>query len=176
MLLIVVAALYRIIPSRPMGFAPQIAMAIFGGAIVKDKKWAFALPIFSMFLSDLLYQGLFAAGLTPISGFYDGQLLNYAFLAGITLVGFLITRVNVAQVLMGSFAGSILYYFASNTAVWASGGGYSRPRNFAGWMQCMADGAPFFRTSLIATVVFAGLLFGTYYLVTRRSADAARVS
>ncbi|MFT4023021.1 MAG: hypothetical protein QM664_04450, partial [Flavihumibacter sp.] len=55
-LLIIVAALYRIIPNRPWGFAPQIAMALFGGAVIKDRKWSFALPVFSMFLSDCLYE------------------------------------------------------------------------------------------------------------------------
>ena len=52
--LIIVASLYRVFP-RPVNFAPHIAMALFGGAVISDKKWAFALPIFSMFLSDLLY-------------------------------------------------------------------------------------------------------------------------
>jgi hypothetical protein len=45
-LMIIVAALYRIIPDRPMGFAPQLAMALFGGAVIKDKKLAFAFPSF----------------------------------------------------------------------------------------------------------------------------------
>ena len=34
-LLIIVAALYRIIPGRPFGFAPQWAMAIYAGAVIK---------------------------------------------------------------------------------------------------------------------------------------------
>ena len=63
-LLIIISAIYRIIPSRPLGFAPQIAMALFGGALfVKDKKWAFALPLLSMFISDILYQVLYANNL-----------------------------------------------------------------------------------------------------------------
>ena len=76
-ILIVIAAVYRVIPGRPDGFAPQIAMALFGGAIIKDKKWAFALPLFSMFLSDLLYQALFSMHLSERQGFYQGQLTNY---------------------------------------------------------------------------------------------------
>jgi hypothetical protein len=57
-LLVLVAALYRIIPGRQFGFAPQWAMAVFAGAVIKDKKWAFLLPVLSMFLSDLIYQVL----------------------------------------------------------------------------------------------------------------------
>ncbi|MEY3436021.1 MAG: hypothetical protein RL335_477, partial [Bacteroidota bacterium] len=68
-LLVLVASLYRVLP-RPYGFAPQIAMALFAGAVVKDKRFAFAFPLLSMFLSDLLYQALFIMDLTPIQGFY----------------------------------------------------------------------------------------------------------
>src|SRR3954451_11003039 len=89
-LLTTVCALYRVIPGRPWGFAPQIAMAIFGGAVIKDKKWAFALPVFSMFLSDLLYQGLYSAHISEIYGFYPGQWLNYCLFALMVVVGFFI--------------------------------------------------------------------------------------
>src|SRR5829696_4007339 len=91
-LLIIAAALYRVIPGRPWGFAPHIAMALFGGAVIKDKKWAFALPVFSMFISDLLYQFLYANGLSDTPGFYEGQLVNYMLFIGITCLGFFMRR------------------------------------------------------------------------------------
>ncbi|MBC7850412.1 MAG: hypothetical protein H7Y31_11790, partial [Chitinophagaceae bacterium] len=65
-ILIVIAALYRVTPLREYGFAPHIAMALFGGAVIKDRKWAFALPLFSMFISDVLYEILYQNGLSPI--------------------------------------------------------------------------------------------------------------
>jgi len=78
-LLILVSALYRIVPNRPDGFAPQYAMAIFGGALfIKNKKWAFALPLLSIFLSDALYQLLYNAGLSTRRGFYSCQWQNYS--------------------------------------------------------------------------------------------------
>ena len=54
-LLIIMAALYRAMPGRIWGFAPHIAMAIFGGSVIKDRKLAFLLPVLSLFLSDLIY-------------------------------------------------------------------------------------------------------------------------
>ena len=86
--LIVVAAFYRIIPGRPYGFAPQIAMALFAGALIKDKKIAFALPVLSMFLSDALFELLYYAGISPMWGFYEGQLTNYILFALLTVIGF----------------------------------------------------------------------------------------
>ena len=71
--MVVVAALYRVIPGRPFGFEPQIALALFSGAIIKDKKLAFVLPLLSMFISDVLYQVLYKAGVSSIYGFYPDQ-------------------------------------------------------------------------------------------------------
>jgi hypothetical protein len=90
--LVVVAALYRIIPGRPYGFAPQIAMALFGGAVIKDKKLAFALPLLSMVLSDALVELLYFAGISPMWGFYEGQLTNYVLFALLTVSGFFIKK------------------------------------------------------------------------------------
>ena len=40
--MIAITSVYRILPNRPYGFAPQIALALFGGAFfVQNKKWAF---------------------------------------------------------------------------------------------------------------------------------------
>ena len=61
-LLIIIASLYRIMPGRPYGFAPQIAMAIFGGAVIQNKKFAFLLPLVAMLVSDGLYQLLYING------------------------------------------------------------------------------------------------------------------
>ena len=63
-LLVFIAAIYRIIPGRLNGFAPQWAMAVFAGAVIKNKKWALIMPVLSMFISDLLYQLLYMGGLT----------------------------------------------------------------------------------------------------------------
>src|SRR6478672_10549542 len=114
LVLIVMAALYRIVPGRPYGFAPQIAMALFGGAVIKDRKWAFALPIFSMFLSDLLYQALYNAGISPIYGFYEGQWLNYLLFAVMVLIGFAIRKINVLNVLLASLAAPTVFFLLSN--------------------------------------------------------------
>lgn len=164
-LLIIVAALYRIIPSRPLGFVPHIAMALFGGALIKDWKWAFAIPIFSMFLSDLFYHALYLGGLNNIPGFYEGQLTNYLLFAGLTLVGFAIKRVTIPAVFAASLIAPTLYFIFSNFFVWIAGAGFGRPKTFAGLIQCFTDGLPFYRGNLVSTLVFSAVLFGGYYLL-----------
>lgn len=166
-LLVVVAAVYRIIPSRPFGFAPQIAMAIFGGALIKDRKWAFALPIFSMFLSDLLYEGLHAAGITSMTGFYNGQTMNYLLIGLMTFVGFFIKKINVLQVGLASVVAPSLFFLLSNMGVWLFGGGWGHPSTLEGLLLTYKDGLPFYPVSVYSTLFFSAILFGGHYLLFR---------
>lgn len=172
-LLIAVAALYRIVPGRPMGFAPQIAIALFGGAILKDKKWAFALPIFSMLISDVLFEVLYRNGVTDMAGFYQGQGVNYLLLAGIVFVGIGMGKVNILKIAAGSVAAPILYFLASNFATWIGHGGFNLPITGEGLFQTYVLGLPFLYTSLAATIVFSTLFFGVWAALgnSKKSAD-----
>jgi hypothetical protein len=162
-LLILTAALYRIIPGRPFGFEPMIAMAIFGGAVVADKKWAFAIPLAAMLVSDVLYEALTRAQVVNMPGFYDGQWMNYLLIGGITLFGIFMKRVTVANVATAAIVAPLVYFVLSNTGTWAFHGGYQRPITFSGWMQALADGLPFLKWSLLSSVAFSGVLFGAWY-------------
>lgn len=171
-LLIVIASLYRIMPGRPYGFAPQIAMAIFAGAIIKDKKFAFILPLLSMFVSDGLYELLYINGVGNMPGFYEGQLLNYILFAGLTVFGFFVKNFNVKNIAIASISAPTAYFLVSNFLVWASASplaGLQRPKTFEGLMMCLADGLPFYPWSLASTVIFSAIFFGSYYLMTRPS-------
>ncbi len=172
--LVVVAALYRIIPNRPFGFAPQIAIALFAGSIIKDKKYAFALPILSMFISDALYQVLYSAGLSSIKGFYGGQLTNYILFAGLTVIGFFINQKKVVSIALGSFAGPTAYFLISNFLVWIGGGGYGHPKTFVGLMATYFDGIPFYGGSLAATILFCTMFFGGYALLNSKELKTAQ--
>lgn len=167
-LLVVIAALYRIIPGRPYGFAPQWAMAVFAGAVVKDKKWAFLMPVLSMFVSDLIYQLLFMRGLASMPGFYEGQWQNYVLFSLLVVVGFAVKKLNFLQIGTASVVAPTLYFLVSNFLVWASSGvtrGLNRPKNFGGLMQCYADGIPFYKMSILATFAFSAILFGSYLFI-----------
>jgi hypothetical protein len=167
-LTITASALYRIMPNRPMGFAPQIAIALFSGALcVKNKKWAFAMPLVSMFISDVLFEVLYMNHLTDYQGFYSGQWLNYILIAGLAVFGFLIQTKKIASMSLAFLAGPTTYFMLSNFSVWAFGGGWNRPKTFAGLMQCYVDGIPFYANSMISTFIFGAVLFGAYSLFAK---------
>jgi hypothetical protein len=178
LLLVIVAAIYRIIPGRPYGFAPQWAMAIFAGAIIRDRKWAFIIPALSMFISDLFYQVLYLGGMSSLPGFYEGQWQNYVLFVLLVFVGIAIKKINVLQIGIASFAAPTLYFLASNFLIWASNGttrGLGRPKTFNGLLLCYSDGVPFYRMSILATLIFSTILFGIYYLIRNRQMAAEQV-
>ena len=168
-ILILACALYRVWDSRPMGFAPQIAMALFAGSICKDKRFAFLFPVLSLFISDLIYQILYIQGLSTIKGFYSGQWQNYLLIASITIIGFFINKNRIGQIFIGSLAGAVYFFLISNFMVWVGGGwdinNQPYPRSFNGLILCFSEALPFFKWSVLSTLIFNGIFFGSFYLL-----------
>jgi hypothetical protein len=178
-LLIVVSALYRVLPTRSFAFAPQIAMAIFGGAMIKDKRLAVLLPLLSIILSDLLYELLYLNGISSIKGFYfgEGQLTNYALILGLTLFGFLMKKKTALNILGFTVSGSFLFFITSNFFVWLGGGGFARPKTWDGLLLCYNDALAFYRdfglikgftgNFVLGDIFFSFVLFGGFYLINK---------
>lgn len=164
-LLILAASLYRVWPDRPFGFAPQWAMAIFGGAVIKNKKLAFLFPLLSIFISDTIYQLMFRNGASQIWGFYEGQWSNYILFGALTVFGVMIRKISWVKIIGASFAAPTVYFLISNLLVWMGGGGYQRPTLWAAYV----DGIPFYQMSLVSTLIFSGILFGCYFLIRDQS-------
>lgn len=168
LIMVVVAALYRIIPGRPYGFAPQIAMALFGGIAIKDRKWSFVLPLLSMLISDAIYQLLYLQDLTPIKGFYGGQWINYLEIASVVFIGFLIKRLNLLNFLAASVAAPTWFFIISNFSVWAGSDGTYLPKTTEGLASAYILGLPFYGASVLSTLVFGAIFIYAYNRVEER--------
>lgn len=174
--MVALLSLYRIIPNRPFGFAPQWAIALFAGAIIKDKKLAFIVPVISMLLSDLLYQGLYVAGLSTIRGFYEGQWINYLLFASVTVFGVLIKKITVVNVVLMSLIAPTYFFLISNFLTWAGVGDYVQYlKTWDGLMASYTAGIPFYKGSLMATLLFSGVLFGIWYLIGKKQEKTVTV-
>src|SRR5687767_6295057 len=171
LVLILACSLYRVWDTRPMGFAPQIAMALFAGSVIRDKRFSFFFPILSLFISDLLYQFLYSQGLTTIRGFYSGQVSIYVLIASVTIIGFFINKNKIGQIFAGSLAGAVYFFLVSNFMVWIGGGldinNQPYPKTFNGLLLCFTEGLPFFKWSVLSTLIFNGIFFGSFYLLGR---------
>ena len=160
--MILAAALSRV-AFYPLNFSPVIAMALFGGSVIKDKKLAFLLPLLAMFIADVLFE---ITNIAP--GFWGwGQLASYGILGLITVFGFNLKKINVANVTGFSIASSLIFFFLSNSTAWLFDSYNMYTRNFAGWMNCLAAGIPFLKNGLAADLVYSAVFFGGYVLLEK---------
>lgn len=176
-LMIIVAAASRIMSYNVAGFAPQMAMALFGGAVIQNKKWAFALPLVSLLLSDAIFQVLYIYGISDRAGFYSGQWAVYLCFAVLTIFGFLLRKINLRNVAIFSISGSVIFFLMSNFFVWIGGGGFGRPATFEGLMLCYGDALAYYRDNglingfvgnpALGDLAWSAILFGGYYLISK---------
>lgn len=166
--LVMFTALTRVM-LYPFNFSPVIALALFGGACIPDRKLGFLLPVLSMFVADLIFE-LF--NIAP--GFWGwNQLIHYALFVVIALVGTRISKPAPLRVMGASVISSLLFFFVSNSLVWMLDNS-TYPGNFSGWMACLTAGLPFLKNGMLADLLYSGLFFGGYVLMFGKSFREAR--
>jgi hypothetical protein len=168
--LVVLAAVLKI-TTFPHSVNPIIAISLFSGAIISNKKMAFVLPLFAMLISDVLLEVL---NIAP--GFYGmGQIGNYASLLFVTLLGFQMKKINTVSVVGFSIASSLIFFFLSNTNSYFFENYNTYGTGFQGWANCMIAGIPFVKNSLVTDLCFSAVLFGTYQLSGKLSGKSATI-
>jgi hypothetical protein len=162
-LIIVLAAFSRLIP-HPPNFAPIGAMALFGAAYFSQRYLAFAIPIISMWLSDLVLNNVvYGQYFDHFVWFYQGFYWTYGAFIIIGVVGFfMLKKVQLKSVVLASLLAAVLFFVISNFGVWATGSMY--PKNFSGLLACYTAAIPFFKNTLIGNLVYSGVLFGAFEL------------
>ncbi|AOV17627.1 hypothetical protein BJI67_11650 [Acidihalobacter aeolianus] len=155
-LLIFATAALRLLPHWP-NFTPVVALALFAGAYVEDRRLAFVVPLAALLLSDW------------VLGFYPGMVFVYSGFAVSVLIGFALRRRRgLRRIAAGTLAGAIAFFLISNFGAWLTTGLY--PQNTAGLAAAYVAGIPFFRNALAGDAVYVALLFGGFWLAERRFA------
>ena len=137
------------------GFTAVIAVSLFAGITIRDKRLAFLFPLLTLFISDVLLQVLHVINLFPFAGFYSGQITNYILFIVLTFIGMGLRNYKTAGVIAASFIGPTVFFLASNFFVWKTQGdimGYSK--DITGLWQSYSFGLPFYRNSIISTFIF----------------------
>lgn len=153
--IIVIAAALRIAP-HPWNFTPIGAMALFSGAVIKDRRVAFAFTLLALFSGDLF------------TGFYKFplMLMVYAsFLLSVLIGRFLQGRRTVLGISGGTLLGSAQFFLITNFAIWWLLGSY--PKTARGLAACYAAGLPLFWNTLAGDAFYAALFFGAFALAER---------
>ena len=153
--IIVIAAALRIAP-HPWNFTPVGAMALFSGAIIKDRRLAFAFPLLALFAGDLF------------TGFYKLSLMAmvYAsFLLSVLIGRFLQGHRTVLRISAGTLLGSAQFFLVTNFAAWWLLNSY--PRTSAGLAACYLAGLPLFWNTLAGDAFYCAMFFGAFALAER---------
>jgi|SRR5580692_3017065 hypothetical protein len=155
LVIIAIAAALRIAP-HPWNFAPVGAMALFSGAVLKDRRLAFVVPLVALFAGDI-FIGLYT---------YKLMLVVYAsFLVSVAIGFWLRDRRTIARIGAATLLGAIQFFLVTNFAVWATGLSY--PRTSAGLAACYTAGIPYFWNTLAGDAAYATLFFGALALAER---------
>jgi len=163
--LIFLAALSRLIP-HPPNFSPVEAVALFGGAYFANRSWALIVPLIAMFVSDLIL-GVMNGGIYFDYFVSAGFLLIYLCIALSAILGFGIRgKVGVGRVIGYSLLGSVLFFLVTNFGTWLGSSMY--PQTATGLMDAYVAGIPFFQNTVLGTLFYSGLLFGTFAYLRRQ--------
>ncbi len=150
------------------GFSPVIAIALFAGLIMKQKDMSFILPLLALFISDAVIQFLYSQELFPYAGFYSGQWKNYLILMAATLIGWILKGRSNSSLIVGAIAAPTVFFLVSNFMVWQATTEVVYAKSFSGLMTCYEAGLPFYRNSLVATLVFLPVILLVYNYLTKK--------
>ena len=153
--LIFFASLSRVIPHMP-NFTPIGAIALFGGAYLKNRYHAFLIPMISLWLSDLILNNFIFSFYSDFTWFYPGFLWQYTSFILIIIIGYLfLKKLNFKNVFITTVLSSLLFFIITNFGVWSLGSyGYT----FQGLIACYTFALPFFGNTLISTIIFSAVI------------------
>jgi len=155
LVIIALAAALRIVP-HPWNFTPVGAMALFSGALIKDRRLAFSFPLLALFAGDLFI------------GFYklSVMLMVYAsFLLSVLIGRWLRDRRTITGISLATLLGAIQFFLVTNFAVWWLLNSY--PKTAAGLGACYLAGLPLFWNTLAGDAFYVTLFFGAFALAER---------
>jgi hypothetical protein len=158
---LLIAAFSRLIP-HPFNFTPIAGMALFGGALLNDKKLAVAIPLVAMLISDI------------IIGFHDQMLGVYISFIMISFIGFwLSSNYTAGKIVLASLSSSLFFFLVTNFYCWLIYPMYTK--DLAGLILAYTLAIPFytndvfgsfFVNTILADLFYTSALFGAYHLAT----------
>jgi hypothetical protein len=156
----------------PWNFSPMTAFCLFGAAYYARMRFAFLLPVAVWFAGDL---GIWALSGKVEWAFHDNMVTVYVGILVIIALGtWLRGMQSLSAVCLTGLVGESIYFLITNFGVWYFSTQYTK--DLAGLEQCYLLALPFFKHSLISTLIFTALIFSPYILKERKALAVARES
>lgn len=149
-LLVVVAVSTRLIPHLP-NFSPILAIALFSGLFITDKRLAVIIPLAAMLISDV------------IIGFHSTMLAVYLCFFIMVFAGIKLSqKESLRNNLLATIGGSVFFFLVTNFYFWIFSGMY--PLTFAGLFDCYTMAIPFYRNAALGDIIYFVALYSIYKL------------
>jgi hypothetical protein len=147
---ILLAAALRAAP-HPWNFTPIGAMALFSGAIIRDRRLAFLFPLLALLVGDIFL------------GFHQLTFIVYtSFLLSVLIGRLLQQRRTIPHLAGATLLGSLQFFLITNFGVWWLLDSF--PKSAAGLASCYLAGFPLFWNTLAGDTVYVAFLFLGYTL------------
>ncbi len=145
--LVLILILSRLIP-HPPNFTPIVAVAIMSGYLFKNIYLSFATLLVSMLVADAFI------------GFYENIFFVYLSLLFLVYIFYKLGRkINLKNLFLYSFAGSILFFIITNFGVWLLGSpgldNVPYEKNLQGLIKCYILAIPFIKNTVLSTLTFS---------------------
>ena len=135
---LIIVAFARLV-DHPFNFTPLAAMALFGVYYMKNKWFAFLLPLLAIMFSDVLvnlfvqneHTGIWEYFLNPTAYVVYGSLMLVGSL------GLLMKNTKATSIMGFSILGSLLFYLVTNTAAWITDFGNLYSNDLSGLVQSL---------------------------------------
>ena len=152
--LVALLALSRLIP-HPPNFTPILGMAVFSGAIINKRFFAYLVPLLAMLLSDLYL------------GFHASMPIIYFSLAICVLIGtFIEARVTTLNSFLSISLGVLAFFLITNFMVWYGSGMYES--SISGFLTCYFMALPFVQNTFISSILYGMGAFLIYDIINKR--------
>lgn len=144
-------------------FSSVGAVALFGGAYFSSNVKAFSFPVLSLLITDFLFANTIYKSYS--NGFlYDGWYWTYAAIILMVIVGkYLLKNITLANGTIAAIAVTVVHWLVSDIGVWY--GNPSFTQDIAGYWNCLVLAIPFELRFLAGTVMYGGVMFGSFQLL-----------
>ena len=163
---ILLIAISRLMPHLP-NFTPVAAMALFGGAMLSNKKWAYIITIAALLISDLLVNTILYSDTNFVAYFKEPYVwsIYFSFIVTVFLGSKMGNQPSALKIGAFSISSSLIFWTLTNFACWPGNPLYTQDLN--GLATCYVAAIPFLG-NIAGDLFYSALLFGTFYLAAKK--------
>lgn len=146
-------------------------MALFGGCYFQDRWKAYSFPLLSLWLSDIFLNRYYF--FNDWVFFYGGIGWVYGSFLAMVLIGKLLKRVTVKNVILAAVGAALTHWLVTDFGVWLGGGrdittGLPYTRDLEGLLKCYYLAIPYMQNMMVGNIVYSALFFGAFAWLQNR--------